>query len=809
MADSFQASLIPFIQDDKLLLPKGISLRPEMISRMIREEDNPIRRLLFALFIRLLAEYNYREEQIMLDVPLGSKNIADLVVYRDSKHEEPFIVVRLDDVQIDELIGQVSRILKEIRPEYCVLGNLNTIQLLKVQSDELVKIEDIPFWLGNKPTRNRLPKTKILPPFRDEHSLKRVIYRCHTILYENLGHDPSKAFDELIKIIFLKFLDEQSNEDYYRFLVIEGERPEDVGKRMRDLLENAKHTSFFSKVFGSNNLELEVNDFALYEIVLELQGFSFTQTIGTISGIDIIGRIYEQIVDRTFRGGLGQYYTPRTIAEFMVDFLDVNFEDRVLDPACGTGGFLTMCLNRVFSKLKSGIHNSRSNDTLVNQLRNYIDSKLYGVDIFDKVCRVARMNLLLHGGSDPKIFNANGLLIDETKPEGSNGIFRDNSFQKILSNPPFAGTVRDASILSRFTLGKKNGRVRSVTPEVLFIEKIINLLDYNGKAGLVLPLGVFNNPSLKDVRDFLFRKTKILGVVGLPDFAFTHTGTSVKGALLFFEKPFVLERNYKIFMAVANNIGYDSTGRAIDLNDFPKLIEAYKNKDPNYFVEFSEIKDRIDAHYYLSYYKNLEQRIKKAPYPIKAIYDVIELSNKTVNPKNNPEKEFRYIETNCVDLNEGKIVKVKRFTGRKAPSRAKYVGREGDLLIPTAKESLIGVLLLPKKYDGVIVSSRFIVCRPREDIVHPLYLYYILKNKTILELLKRECVGEIVPSISEFSLKNVYIPVPPLEVQDKIVKQLREIEKRIEQLESEVRGLKNHAGDIIAEALGLPTTLTS
>jgi type I restriction enzyme M protein len=807
MKDTFQTGLLSYIEEGRVIIPKGVNLKPETINKMIQEEKIELRRVLFALLIKLLKEYNYKEEQIALDIFVNGEKV-DMIVYRDQKHKEPFIAVILDTVLNNETAKKAETIAHQILTEYFILGDKNNLKIFKVPRTGLTETEDIPFWTGNSPLKSRVPTSKVLPPFRDEYTLKRVIYKCHTILYENLGHDPSKAFDELIKTIFLKFYDEQNKEEeYYSFVIYEGERPEDVGKRIKKLLQDAKELSVFSKVFNSNSVDVEISDFALYEIVLELQGFSFTETTKTIDGTDIMGRIYEQMLDRTFRGGLGQYYTPRTMAEFMVDFLGVDMEEKVLDPACGTGGFLTMCINRILNKSKSKGNNVLISESLLETLCNYINSKLYGVDIFDRICRVARMNLLFHGGSDPKIFNMNGLLVDECAPEEFKGLFRKNSFQKILSNPPFAGIVKDPKILSKFELGKRNGKISSVTPEVLFIEKIVELLDYGGKAGLVLPLGIFNNPSMKFVRKFLFKNTRILGVVGLPDFAFTHSGTSVKGALLFIEKVDVPEKDYKIFMAVANNIGYESTGRPTELNDFPKFIEAYKNKESNYFVSFSEIRDRIDAHYYLPCYKELEEKVKSTSCSPQSIYDVVEISNNTINPKIYPDKEFLYIETSSVNLKEGKIIGIKKFLGRKAPSRAKYVGRAGDILIPTARESLIGVLLLPEKYDGIIVSSRFIVCKPKEHVVRPLYLYYILKNRSVLELLKRECVGEIVPSISESSLKNVCIPVPPLYVQDEIIKKVKEIKAREKEIRRELLDLREQTEEIIATVFSDATSV--
>ena len=800
MKDSFQTRISSYVEGDRVVIPKGIDLKPETINRILQEEKTEARRFLFAFLMKLLKEYNYREEQIALDVFFNDKKI-DMVIYRDSKHKEPFICFTLSTALNDGTLKKAEEAARLVESEYFALGDTKILRFYRVQRTGIVEVCDIPYFVRNSPVSSRIPKSKILPPFRDEYSLRRIIFKCHTIIYENLGHDPSKAFDEFIKTIFLKFYDEQSDSDeYYSFMIHEGERPEDVKKRLKVLLEDAKRNPMFFKVFNSNSVEIEINDFALYEIILELQGFSFLETMKTIDGVDIIGRIYEQIVGRTFRGGLGQYYTPRTITEFMVDFLDAGISEKVLDPACGTGGFLTMCVNRVLTKAKSKTNESSPSD-LLKIMRNYIDSKLYGIDIFDRTCRVARMNMLFHGGRNPKIFNMNGLLTEECASEESKDLFKRNSFQKIFSNPPFAGIVKDPEILSKFELGKRNDKPSSVSPEVLFIEKIVELLDYGGQAGLVLPLGIFNNPSLKFVREFLFKNVKILGVIGLPDFAFTHTGTSVKGALLFIEKVKTPVKDYDVFMAIADNVGYDATGRPNELNDFPKLLQAYRKLEPGYFINFLEIKDRIDANYYLPYNRLMERKVDNAQYLKYPVYDVISISNERVNPRKDPNREFLYIETGSVNLKEGKIVEIKRFLGRKAPSRAKYIGRAGDILIPTARESLVGALLLTRMYDGIIVSNRFIVCKPKENLVRSEYLYYLLKNKLVLGLLRRECVGEIVPSISESSLKNIRIPVPPLDVQDEIIKKIREKKTREKEIRKELLDLRKHVSDLIDKVL--------
>jgi type I restriction enzyme M protein len=451
MKDALQTTISSYMEGDKVVIPKGIDLKPETMNRILQEERTEARRIFFAFLMKLMKEYNYKEDQLVLDLYINNTRV-DMVVYRDQKHKEPFAIVLLTDSLKNETVEKAELLARQINSEYFVLRDKSALKFFKVQKNGLTQIDDLPFWVKNTPLKSRIPRSKTLPPFRDEFMLRRIIFKCHTIMLENLGHDPSKAFDEFIKIIFLKFFDEQSNsEENYSFMVHEGERPEDVKRRIIKLLEHAKALPIFSKIYNSSSVDIEINDFALYQIILELQAFSFIETMKTIDGIDIMGRIYEKIVGRTFRGGLGQYYTPRTMTEFMVDFLDVSLEERVLDPACGTGGFLMMCINHILKKRRSKGDDATSSSLLEN-IRDYIDTKLYGNDIYDRACRVARMNLIFHGGRDPKIFNMNGLLIDECATKECKDLFRENSFQKIFSNPPFAGIVKDPEILAKLEL---------------------------------------------------------------------------------------------------------------------------------------------------------------------------------------------------------------------------------------------------------------------------------------------------------------------------------------------------------------------
>lgn len=796
---------------ERTTIPEGLQLRPELLERLCREElffEWGRRR--FAVVIKLVKDHGYDSNQIDVDVSvptsesvsgnIASRN-ADIVVYRTDIDRTPFLVVE-SKIQ-DEANGlkQAETNAKSLNAEFFAWSNVDQTLVFKTAKYDRTseRVPKIPYWMGTKSLVKPVPKTNILPPFRDEHQLRSVIFDCHTRIYEKSAYDPARAFDELVKLLFLKLFDEKESHENYRFVVFSNEKPSDAASRMReffnDAVNNPKYSEIFKQKYNSQSqATLELDDLTIYEVVQSLQGYGLLSTTETIEGSDIKGRVYEQMVGRTFRGELGQFFTPRTIAEFMVKFIDPNADERLLDPACGTGGFLIMSINHVKRKLQNL---SDSDETRkLKLLEEFANHKVFGIDINDRVCRVARLNMIMHGSSHNSIINADGLLLGESVAKNSSPQVKEISyrtFRKILSNPPFAGYEKDPIILSKFELGMSGkGEPKSVTKEVLFIEQIIRLLDKGGKAGLVLPMGIFNNPSLKPVRDFLRKHTRILAVVGLPEYAFTHTGTSVKGALLFLEKAVEPLDDYKIFITKARSIGYDSTGRDIQQNDFDKILSAYVGKDERYFIGISQIQDRIDPDYYSPKYMQIIDKMKKTRYQLKKMSELLDFSSERINPKLHPNEVFRYIETNCVDLSKGKIVKIKRFIGRKAPSRARLIARAHDFLIPTARESFKGVAILPKVLDGIVVTNRFLVARPK-PFMNPIFLRFLFTDDDIITLIKREATGEIASSISEKSFDNILVPVPSLEEQERIIglvsqktHEIKRLRKRIRTLEDDV-----------------------
>jgi type I restriction enzyme M protein len=414
--------------------------------------------------------------------------------------------------------------------------------------------------------------------------------------------------------------------------------------------------------------------------------------------------------------------------------------------------------------------------------------------------RVSKMNMIMHGDGHSGIFQTNGILTDPDVPEQLLEYIKDGTVDIIFSNPPFAGRFQEPAILAKFAMSKneKDNPV-TVSKEVLFVEKIIALLKPHGRAALVLPSGVFNNPNatMQKLREHVKKTCKIIAMIGIPHLAFQITGANNEGNLIFLEK-MTPPADYPIFIDWASYIGIGSTGKKILNNDLNAILERMKKPPPENQIKFSELEDRIDPWYYHPRYRAIREHLLKSPYPLVPISEVVDESEDYFDPKKHAVTDiFNYIETNDVDLDEGVIISSRQINSINAPGRAQYVLKEGDFLIPDARDCIRGVTVITKDYEGWIGSNRFLVVRPKKAKVLSSYLYHILRQPEILALLKQQATGEINPGLREDALDRVKIPVPSdLSVQQEIVKQIEEEEtakskilKELEQREGAISKL--------------------
>jgi len=187
------------------------------------------------------------------------------------------------------------------------------------------------------------------------------------------------------------------------------------------------------------------------------------------------------------------------------------------------------------------------------------------------------MNMVMHGDGHGGIFTHDGLKDSERIETILDTVKKRGGFDIILTNPPFGSKIKNQDILAEYELGK--GRKSQLT-EVLFIERCLKLLKPEGILGIVVPDGVLSNTSLDYVRGFIRQNAVIKAVVSLPVETFIPYGSGVKASLLFLQKKDIEGKlkQGKVFMAIAENIGYDATGRATGKNDLPIILNDYKEK---------------------------------------------------------------------------------------------------------------------------------------------------------------------------------------------------------------------------------------
>lgn len=410
------------VEDKKLFAElKNLSLPENVIGVVMRECDKPEGKVRLQWIKKLIKEYHFPASHIDINVSAGvgrdagKRNIpvrADVVVYRDSSKNKPFAVIETKAPKEKAGIEQAESYARNLGAEYHLWSDGFYERVFKTSRYSLQSepIARLPVWVSDKPLPQKVPKTESLRSFKDEEELRQVISFCHDLILEKLGHDPAKAFDEITKLLFIKLYDEREVPNYYEFVVLANEIPHDVGERVRALFDKAISSSKYQDVFWSqfNTLPvpvtLELDDFSIFNIVQVLQGYSLVSTTENIQGADIKGTVYEQMVGNTFRGELAQFFTPRELVDFMVEVVRPDRESKILDPACGSGGFLIMVLRKLRGWIKE--ENPNLSDADVKEsIKYFAEHKAFGIDINDRMVRVAKMNMIMHGDGHAGIFH--------------------------------------------------------------------------------------------------------------------------------------------------------------------------------------------------------------------------------------------------------------------------------------------------------------------------------------------------------------------------------------------------------------------
>lgn len=376
---------------------------------------------------------------------------------------------------------------------------------------------------------------------------------------------------QLIDLLFCKFHDENTTEPNkpLRFQRKKNEEPTHVYKRILDLFQEVTENSDFGQLF-SDGEKLTLQPDLLTELVEILQPFEITK-----AQRDVIGEAFEAFIGPGLRGQEGQFFTPRNVVQLTCKILGPKKGEVILDPACGSGGYLTEALKQV------------NGGTLTT----------IGIDKDSFLARIAAIQLGMHrknGDSKSWAYCANSLDLPEHWPPKIKGALT-NGVDVIMTNPPFGAKISvGGSVVEQFELGRNwkfdskkkawgniNGYADNRPPQILFIERCLQFLREGGRMGIVLPDGVIGNTSLGYVRHYIQQIADVIAIVDLPLETFLPS-TSTKTSILFLRKKRKGTQQKHIFMAIAENCGHDRRGKpkltkeGKELDDLPSIANEFR-----------------------------------------------------------------------------------------------------------------------------------------------------------------------------------------------------------------------------------------
>jgi len=572
---------------------------------------------------RLHKEYDYDLNQMQPEFKIqkGSALIgpADIVVFHDGKdkiQDNIYIVVECKRKERTDGIQQLKTYLAPLSSaKYGVWFNgVETVYIKKL--DKAPHFKFVPNIPKNGETLE-LPKKSELKPATE---LKSVFETCHNYIYANEGLLKEKVFNEALKILFLKIVDEKDySSSIAKFGVTEEENDlllEGKGgtfiSRMEELFKEVKRR--YGDVFTSDE-RINLKPVTLGFVVGQLMYFDLRRTPA-----DVKGTAFQTFVYAHQRGERGEFFTPEPIVKLMVDMLNPKSNEMVLDPACGSGGFLVSAMKHVWLQLEGKIKDAAE---LKEAQLSYAVDNIRGMDFNPDLAKVSKMRMVLEDDGHTGVFSANALddfeTISKTAHEMGATKVRKGRFNVILTNPPFGtkGKVTNREILSSFDLGHKWKLNRETghwekesrlsdgqVPDILFIERCLDYLDDRERMGIVIPDGDLTNSTLGYLRQWIKNKARILAVVSLPQETFIPHGAGVKASVLFLQKLPVKElaklkeNDYSVFMGIIEKIGYDIRGKKIcKRNERGEMINekgevVYKPEDA---VTDEDVRDVIEA----------------------------------------------------------------------------------------------------------------------------------------------------------------------------------------------------------------------
>ena len=645
---------------------------------------------------------------------------------------------------------------------------------------------------------------------------------------------------EIISILFCKILDEQERDadDTVLFRAGIGESAESIQKRILGLFQKVKTVTFEDVFSPEETIKLDAE--SLLYVVGELQNYCVMD-----ADRDAVGDAFEVFIGPALRGSEGQFFTPRNVIKMMVDILDPQPGENIIDPACGSGGFLIVALEHVWRNLREEAKKkSWSERQLLKREIEVATRHFRGIDKDSFLAKVTKAYMAIVGDGRGGVFCENSLVPPDEWPAIMRESIRLGSFGVLLTNPPFGNkiVIKGEHILSQYDLAhrwkkdKKSGLIEKTDilqetqpPQMLFLERCLQLLKPGGRMGIILPESLLGNPSYEHVIAYIQRKARLLGVVTMPEALFKTSGkggTHTKVCVLFLENtPPAEGDDYDIFMADVKWCGHDSRGNPtirrtangteVLLDEVPEVTVRYHALSGTsqrmadrrgFLVSSASIRGRIFVPKY--YDPDLENYLES----LKATHDLVVfgslVSNKVVSVTTGIEigkmaygtGNIPFVRTS--DLSNWEIKdNFKHGVSKEVYELAKDTVdvRAGDILMVRDGTYLIGTTAIVTESDLPMLFQSHIYCIRvlLPDVLDPWLLFACLNSVVVKKQIRtKQFTQDIIDTLGK-RLFEIMLPIPKdAKLRERIANETREtVETRVK--------LRNRTKEIALEVEGL------
>lgn len=619
--------------------------------------------------------------------------------------------------------------------------------------------------------------------------VKRKINTLRDILVGKVP-DPKAQVEQITIALIYKFMDDMDIEglefggtrqfftgEYEKYAWTEIMKPENSGQQrallyaegIEKMTTNPNLPQLFRDIFRGAYIPYRDPD-TMNMFLKEVNDFSYDNS-------EDLGNAFEYLLSiMGSQGDAGQFRTPRHIIDMMVEIVDPKKNETILDPACGTAGFLISAYRHILAQNKD----ENGNSTLTADDRKRLTENFAGYDISPDMVRLSRVNMYLHHFTKPKISEYDTLTSEEKW---------DDCYDVILANPPFMTPKGGIMPHSRY-------RVKAKRSEVLFVDYIAEHLNPTGRAAIIVPEGiVFQSANAyKELRKYLVEDGLLYAVISLPAGVF-NPYSGVKTSILLIDKSFAKLKDEILFVKL-NNDGFDlgAQRREIEGSEIPEIICIIQKYHSDLEARTSD--EKIIQHPLVTIAN--KNRVAEQDYilvgerykvdkPLDTSYPVVQLSDICqINAENkNPalafgNDEFIYIDISSVENGTGRVNFSNKIKGIDAPSRAKRAIKNGDILFSTVRPNLKAYGYIEREDCSCCVASTGFAIISAKSMVLSKYVYYMLYSKPVQLQLESMMGKGAYPSVNQKDVSQIQIPLPPVSVQEAMVASLDNYQKIID-----------------------------